>query len=250
MEWVLFQMEEEDDKTLNAQSLLSESIMEQRPKEKDKQQFDNKENMSKTVLEREAIVKSSVEYFKEDALAADVWINKYALRDGDNIYELNPDQMHRRLAKEFARIENKYTNPLSEEEIYEEFQITPSTIRNYRQKLREKQQQAKLLSALSELVRDEKRKGTMHLNRKEKAIIQQYFTQDGYLKEIPSKSKKKIVVLKHIIQPLKTGKKYSENELNKYLKSRTVQCSEVKESLMEQGLIIVDEQNNYYKKLK
>ena len=138
----------------------------------------------------------------------------------------------------------------SEEEIYEEFQITPSTIRNYRQKLREKQQQAKLLSALSELVRDEKRKGTMHLNRKEKAIIQQYFTQDGYLKEIPSKSKKKFVVLKHIIQPLKTGKKYSENELNKYLKSRTVQCSEVKESLMEQGLIIVDEQNNYYKKLK
>ena len=119
MEWVLFQMEEEDDKTLNAQSLLSESIMEQRPKEKDKQQFDNKENMSKEVIEREAIVKSSVEYFKEDALAADVWINKYALRDGDNIYELNPDQMHRRLAKEFARIENKYTNPLSEEEIYE-----------------------------------------------------------------------------------------------------------------------------------
>ncbi len=64
-------------------------------KKKINKQFDNKENMSKEVLEREAIVKSSVEYFKEDALAADVWINKYALRDGDNIYELNPDQMHR-----------------------------------------------------------------------------------------------------------------------------------------------------------
>lgn len=67
----------------------------------------------------EEILSSSVEYFHGDELAANVWMNKYALRDGDKIYELNPDMMHHRLASEFARIEKKYPNPMSHEEIYE-----------------------------------------------------------------------------------------------------------------------------------
>lgn len=64
------------------------------------------------------IMKSSMEFFHGDELAANVWMNKYALRDGNKIYELNPDMMHHRLASEFARIEQKYPNPMSEEEIY------------------------------------------------------------------------------------------------------------------------------------
>ena len=64
------------------------------------------------------IMASSVDYFQGDELAANVWMNKYALRDEDKIYELNPDMMHRRLAAEYARIERKYANPMSEEEIY------------------------------------------------------------------------------------------------------------------------------------
>lgn len=67
----------------------------------------------------EEIMKSSIEYFHGDELAANVWMNKYALRDGDKIYEVNPDMMHHRLAAEFARIEANYPNPLSEEEIYD-----------------------------------------------------------------------------------------------------------------------------------
>ena len=65
----------------------------------------------------EEIMQSSVEYFHGDELAANVWMNKYALRDDDRIYELNPDMMHRRLAREYARIERKYPNPMGEEEI-------------------------------------------------------------------------------------------------------------------------------------
>lgn len=62
---------------------------------------------------------SSLEYFGGDELAASVFISKYALRDsGGNILEKTPADMHRRLAKEFARIESKYSNPVSEEEIY------------------------------------------------------------------------------------------------------------------------------------
>jgi len=65
-------------------------------------------------------LEESIKYFKGDELAASVWINKYAMKDSfGNLYEKSPDQMHRRLAKEFARIEAKYSNPMGEEEIYE-----------------------------------------------------------------------------------------------------------------------------------
>jgi len=67
-------------------------------------------------------LKSSKEYFKGDDLAARVWANKYALKDSfGNLFEKNPDEMHWRLAKEIARIEKRYPNPLSEEQIYELF---------------------------------------------------------------------------------------------------------------------------------
>ncbi|MGM9804723.1 MAG: adenosylcobalamin-dependent ribonucleoside-diphosphate reductase [Muribaculaceae bacterium] len=64
--------------------------------------------------------KASVEYFHGDELAAKVWVSKYALKDSfGNIYELTPDDMHHRLAKEISRIENKYENPMSEQQVYE-----------------------------------------------------------------------------------------------------------------------------------
>ena len=76
-------------------------------------------NEMKTYSFEEAL-KDAAKYFKGDELAANVWINKYALKDSDgNIFESNPDQMHRRIAKEIARIETKYPNSYTEEEIYE-----------------------------------------------------------------------------------------------------------------------------------
>ena len=62
---------------------------------------------------------TSLAYFNGDELAARVWVNKYAMKDSfGNIYEKSPEQMHRRIAKEIARVENKYKNPLTEEEIF------------------------------------------------------------------------------------------------------------------------------------
>ena len=70
----------------------------------------------------EEIRKASFEYFKGDDLATKVWATKYALKDSfGNTYELTPDDMHRRLAREIARIENKYPNPLTEDELFELF---------------------------------------------------------------------------------------------------------------------------------
>lgn len=66
------------------------------------------------------ILNASKAYFKGDELAATVWLGKYALKDSyGNIFELSPDDMHRRLATEIGRIEKRYANPLSEDEIYE-----------------------------------------------------------------------------------------------------------------------------------
>jgi len=75
--------------------------------------------IGKEIYSQEEAVKASLKYFKGDDLAARVWVNKYALKDSfGNIFESNPDDMHRRLAKEIARIEKRYPNPLSEDEIY------------------------------------------------------------------------------------------------------------------------------------
>ena len=74
---------------------------------------------TKTFSHQEAL-KAAVTYFNGDELAANVWINKYALKDSfGNIYESTPDDMHHRIARELARAEMQYPNPLSEQEIFD-----------------------------------------------------------------------------------------------------------------------------------
>jgi len=76
------------------------------------------ENSRKTYTKQE-VQKATINYFKGDKLAADVWERKYCLKDENNYYELTPDDMHWRIAKELARIEAKYPNSLTAEQIYE-----------------------------------------------------------------------------------------------------------------------------------
>ena len=64
--------------------------------------------------------RASKEYFGGDELAARVWANKYALKDSfGNIFEQTPADMHWRIAREVARIENHYPNPLTEQQVFE-----------------------------------------------------------------------------------------------------------------------------------
>ena len=68
----------------------------------------------------EDAVAASSAYFKGDDLAATVWVSKYALKDSfGHIYESSPEQMHRRIADEIARIEAKYPNPMSASDVFE-----------------------------------------------------------------------------------------------------------------------------------
>tara|TARA_B100000700_G_scaffold316137_1_gene405196 strand:- start:491 stop:3010 length:2520 start_codon:yes stop_codon:yes gene_type:complete len=71
------------------------------------------------IYSKEEVYKNTLEYFSGDELATNVWMTKYALRDlEDNYFELTPRDMHKRLAKEFARIEQRYPNPMNRHEIY------------------------------------------------------------------------------------------------------------------------------------
>jgi ribonucleotide reductase alpha subunit len=74
---------------------------------------------SRIIYNRDEVLKASIEYFNGDELAAKVWINKYSLKDSDgNLYEKSPVDMHHRIANEIARIESKYSNPISGDEIF------------------------------------------------------------------------------------------------------------------------------------
>ncbi|MBR4294397.1 MAG: adenosylcobalamin-dependent ribonucleoside-diphosphate reductase [Bacteroidaceae bacterium] len=76
--------------------------------------------MEKQSYTYDEALKASLEYFDGDELAARVWVNKYAMKDSFGvIYEKSPEQMHWRIANEIARIESKYENPMSAQEIFD-----------------------------------------------------------------------------------------------------------------------------------
>src|SRR6185295_6599194 len=104
----------------------------------------NMESTTETSLQTytyDEVLKSAIEYFEGDELAATTWMNKYAVKDAQgNYYELTPDDMHHRMAREFAKTEMKFSEEsklngnskklsaygqqrdfLSEEKIYEYF---------------------------------------------------------------------------------------------------------------------------------
>ena len=78
--------------------------------------------MEKKTYSYNEAYEASLQYFGGDELAARVWVNKYAVKDSfGNIYEKSPEDMHWRLAREVARIEKRYPNPLSEQELFDLF---------------------------------------------------------------------------------------------------------------------------------
>lgn len=76
-------------------------------------------NSKKTFSFDEAF-QATLSYFGGDELAARVWVNKYAMKDSfGNIFEKSPVDMHWRIANEVARIEKKYKNPLTAQQVFD-----------------------------------------------------------------------------------------------------------------------------------
>ena len=101
-------------RNLNVETIdeFSENRIEEEPVQEKKPVF----------YQKNEIFQDVVNYFGGDELAAGVWIDKYALKDSNgNIMERTPEDMHRRMASEFARIEKRYVHPMSEEQIFHLF---------------------------------------------------------------------------------------------------------------------------------
>lgn len=114
------------DKVLEERSRLETTDTAIEPTAKSKLQLNKildepvKQSSSKKYYGNEEVFKAATKYFNGDELAAKVWMNKYALKDSDGkFYELTPTDMHKRIAREIARIERKYTNPMSESEVFD-----------------------------------------------------------------------------------------------------------------------------------
>ncbi len=105
-------------KRVRPKEATEDQEMKEQLKDKKKQGAADQKEARKIYSTAEAIEKSTA-YFKGDSLAADVFVNKYALKNSESqLYEMTPEDMHHRIASEIARIELKYPNPMSEEEVF------------------------------------------------------------------------------------------------------------------------------------
>ncbi|WP_032120702.1 DUF2087 domain-containing protein [Clostridium amazonitimonense] len=146
---------------------------------------------------------------------------------------------------------------LKDKEIAKEMSLSPSTIRNHRFKLKEKEKQAKIFLAIMALLDESKgnkeeeeeelvsihKTATMvderySITEKEKEnTIKNYFDHSGKLKDMPSKEKKKIIVLGYIINNFNKGKTYTEKEINRILERIYEDYAILRRYLIEYGFM-------------
>lgn len=148
---------------------------------------------------------------------------------------------------------------LTDKEISIKLGIAPSTVRNHRYKLREKEKQAKLFLTMMELLSTNINKSICKMDNeeicdahnsattlddrynitdKEKIqTIKSYMTNEGALKNFPAKEKKKIIVLEEIMKNFSKGKVYSEKDINKILKRIYEDNATIRRYLIEYGFL-------------
>ncbi len=148
---------------------------------------------------------------------------------------------------------------ISDKEVAERLKIAPSTVRNHRFKLREKDKQARLFLALMDLLKEEDnkdirntQKGTLsdphktattlddrfNITEEEKTkVISTYFDENGALKSYPAREKKKIIVLEAMAKNFKPKKKYTEKEVNRALQRIFEDYATLRRALIEYGFL-------------
>ncbi len=114
----LIKKDEKKDVTSNFYRKIEVERFQSETFHKNEKSEESEEPIAKSYTHEEVLA-ASAKYFGGDDLAANVWMNKYALKNSaGEIFELTPDEMHRRIASEIGRIDQKYPNPLSEETIF------------------------------------------------------------------------------------------------------------------------------------
>lgn len=139
---------------------------------------------------------------------------------------------------------------LKDDEIAARMKITPSTVRNHRFRLREKEKQARMFLAVMEKLQLNKgyevvphRGATMVDDRyqidlkEQEKVLKTYFNEEGALTSMPTKEKKKLIVLRQISTYFKVGKTYTEKEVNRILSRVYEDHVYLRRSLVEYGFL-------------
>jgi hypothetical protein len=152
-----------------------------------------------------------------------------------------------------------------DKEIATELKISPSTVRNYKFKFREKYRQAKVFMALFDeiqtkienpvqqeypVIHDSSTMIDDRYNTTDeecKIIKETYFNTDGTLKSLPSKQKKKLVLLQEISKQFTSGKDYSEKEVNEILKKIFDDFVTLRRDLIEYGFLVRSNDGKIYR---
>lgn len=159
-----------------------------------------------------------------------------------------------------AEMMNCFFEGASDSEIVEASSVNSiSTVRQHRFKLREKERQAKLFIALAELMK-EKDKYKVHKGAKQvderygieqterEKVLKAYFKDglDGPIETIPSKEKKKLIILQHIITKFEAERSYHEKEVNKILKEINADFVSLRRHLIEYGFMDRNNEGSSY----
>ncbi|WP_054707594.1 DUF2087 domain-containing protein [Bacillus sp. JCM 19041] len=179
-------------------------------------------------------------------------------------YLIEMDKKYTGLSEHQSDILTYFKQGLSDKEIVEIVGGSASTIRNHRFKLKEKEKQAKIFLTLMSLAKETEtkkeesfidfHKGARMMDERyaitekerEKVMIT-YFTE-GKLKSFPSKEKRKLVVLRHIITLFEAGENYSEKEVNELLKTVFSDFATLRRYLIEYGFMVRDKEGKAYRK--
>jgi hypothetical protein len=195
------------------------------------------------------------------------------LYDARKATELHIEEAHESMLKYLLEMNSAFTGVsevqgelmglisqgLSDKEIATKLGVAPSTIRNHRYKLREKEKQAKLFLAMMNLLSASTNKKINKLDKEvicdphksaaavddrynitdkeKKETIKAYMEENGALKNFPARAKKKIIVLEEIAKNFSKGKMYSEKEINRVLKRIYEDFVSLRRALIEYGFI-------------
>lgn len=206
--------------------------------------------------EKGVIYKEEDNYFE-----AEKWMKIHIEKDHGSVfnYIINMNKKYTGLTDIQRDFLNYYKNNLSDKEIAGKMGGTKSTIRNHRFKLREREKQAKIFLTLMSIANESVEKNTtsqstdslvtVHKSaamvddrfvvteKERETIIKNYFDNSGHLKEFPSKEKRKIIVLNHIINNFQLDRKYTEPEVNRILERIFEDYVSLRRALIEYGFM-------------
>lgn len=209
----------------------------------------------------------------EEFIKGKIYVNNSEMYEAKKAAEIHITEKHKSMIEYLLNMNTTFTGitevqrqllilfaqGFSDKEIANKLGIASSTIRNHRYKFREKEKQAKLFLSIMELLAEGTSKKINCLEKsvicdapttattlddrfnitedEKENVIKNHMDSNGALKNYPSKEKKKIIVLEHIMKNFKQGKIYSEKEVNRILKRIYEDNATLRRALIEYGFM-------------